>query len=424
MEKCVECNNGVPIYYYQNEHVHSFCICLYIRAGILYEKKEYNGVTHFWEHMVFKNINHNMNGSMSKTLDRLGAYFNGTTFKELVEFKITGASKNFRACADIISKVMLAAEFTDKELETEKRRIKSEIREDDDDNSIDFLAEQYVWKKTGLALPITGTARAVDGFNKKSFTKTRDRIMDAKNMFFYVTGAFSQEDIQYLKQLTDACDIGNDAPQRINLAPVPKKFFKRDADIRIVNAQKNEIRFSFDCDTRKYSVAQIDLLYDILFDGECCKIFKSLSDKSGLIYSYNSMIEQYNNIGCMSLSYEVKEKRLLESIEKVVLIFKKLKKGIKDELEYVKPVYIDNAEMELDIPDKLNWTFAYESHILGQGYKDVHERRMAHVGITSDCIEKMVNDIFTTANLSIMIRTTNKKLKSDEIEKIVSKLGD
>lgn len=422
MEKIVECNNGVPIYYYCNEHVHSFCICLYIKAGVLYEKKEYNGVTHFWEHMVFKNINHNMKGKMSKALDKIGAYFNGTTFKEMVEFKITGASKNFKPCAKIISKVMLPAEFTDKELETEKRRIKSEIREDDEENSIDFLAEKYIWRKTGLAMPITGTASAVDGFNKKSYTKTRNRILDAKNMFFYVTGAFTDEDIEYLKKLIDICDIGNDAPLRMNIAPVPKKFFKRKPDIKIVNADKDEIRFSFDFDAGKYTVAQIDLLYDILFDGECCKIFKSLSDKSGLIYSYNSMIEQYKNIGCMSLAYEVKEKRLLESVEKVILIFKKLKKGIKDELEYVKPVYIDNAEMELDIPDKLNWTFAYESHILGQDYKDIHERRLAHVGITAECIEEMVNDIFTTSNLSIMIRTTNKKLKSEEVEKIVSKL--
>ena len=70
-------------------------------------------------------------------------------------------------------------------------------------------------------------------------------------------------------------------------------------------------------------LSHIDLLYDILFDGECSKIHEELSEKTGYVYSYSSAIEQYSNIGNMYFSYEIDEKNLLKSIEKVVKLQKK-----------------------------------------------------------------------------------------------------
>ena len=35
-----------------------------------------NGITHFWEHVLFRNINHLMDGRMYEEIDKLGLYFN------------------------------------------------------------------------------------------------------------------------------------------------------------------------------------------------------------------------------------------------------------------------------------------------------------------------------------------------------------
>ena len=44
---------GVSIFHDKNENIHSFCLCLYVRAGSLFETKENNGISHFFEHIVF-----------------------------------------------------------------------------------------------------------------------------------------------------------------------------------------------------------------------------------------------------------------------------------------------------------------------------------------------------------------------------------
>ena len=105
MEKKVIADNNVPIFYYENEALHRFCLTLYVKAGILYEANNETGITHCWEHMIFRNINRVLNGKMKQRLDKMGAYFNGCTFKEFVEIKIIAAKEHFSECADIMAKV-------------------------------------------------------------------------------------------------------------------------------------------------------------------------------------------------------------------------------------------------------------------------------------------------------------------------------
>lgn len=425
MEKARCTKNKINIFEYKNEHLHSFCICMYIKAGVLYENKENNGISHFWEHMIFKSINAHMNGQMSKTLDKLGAYFNGCTYKELVEFKITGATKNFKKCSDIIAKAFLPLKFSDKDMETERKRIKSEIREDDDESTIDYAAGKVVWKDTSLRLPVAGKTKNVNNITKDMLESFHKETLSPENVFFYVTGAFSDKDIDYLANAVDKAFEKADVvqgTQRRNIAMVPKNFMNRNCNVKLIKADKNELRFSFDFDTTRYTMAQIDLLYDILFDGECCKVFKKLSDESGIVYSYTSSIEQYNNIGNIYFSYEVGRKNMFRSIKEIVSILDKLKEGLSDELSLVKPVYADNASMMLDLPERLNWVMAYEGHVLNAGYKDVRQRKKEHLNVEKEEIVNMAREIFIKDNLCVTVKTTDKKVEKKDIKKLFEKL--
>ena len=49
-------SNGIKVYSCTNEHLHTFSICCYIKAGLLYEDKSEQGITHLFEHMVFRNL--------------------------------------------------------------------------------------------------------------------------------------------------------------------------------------------------------------------------------------------------------------------------------------------------------------------------------------------------------------------------------
>ena len=57
MEKKITAKNGIEIYSYKNPTLHGFSISLFLRAGLMYERYSEQGITHFLEHVLIRNIN-------------------------------------------------------------------------------------------------------------------------------------------------------------------------------------------------------------------------------------------------------------------------------------------------------------------------------------------------------------------------------
>ena len=103
-EQSRKTKNGVMIYDYKNPSLHGFFMSINLRAGSRHEN--HAGITHFLEHAAIRNVNSVMEGRLYPTLDRLGIEFNASTFTEMVQFYISGASENFDIAAEIIAKLL------------------------------------------------------------------------------------------------------------------------------------------------------------------------------------------------------------------------------------------------------------------------------------------------------------------------------
>ncbi len=424
MEKRFLTDNHVEIYHYPGQHLHSFCIGLYLRAGSMYESEEENGISHFLEHIVIRNINSLMEGKLYEYLDKRGLMFNACTYREFIQFELTGAKKHIRDGIDVMVRLLEPITLPAKEIQVERKRIKAEIREEDEKHSLSFFSGELVWKGTSLERTITGTSTGLDKMGKASLQKAHERLFSAENLFFYMTGNGDETDIAYLKKAVEAYEIYRGQPVRENLAPVPAEFFKRDGRVSIKKSSDTLVRFSFDLDTRAYSQPVYILLYDLLFDCENSKIHQALSEKSGFIYSFDPGMEQYGNIGNLYFQYEVQPAKLAESVEMAVELFRELKQGITDELDYVKPVYIDNGEMLLDHAPNLNWSQAYEGHILGKLSTDLEARKEAYAAVTPQELTSLAGDVFRRRNLVLTVKGKKSKRLQQQLERILETLDE
>lgn len=422
MEKRYVTENGMEIFHYPGEHLHSFCLSLYLKAGSMYEEEEQNGISHFLEHVVIRNINYLMDDGLYPCLDRLGLIFNACTYKEFVQFEIMGAAGHFREAADIFLKLFEPVSLPASEIQIEKKRIKAEIREDDEKNSLGYFSGQIVWNGTSLARPITGKSARLDRMGKAVLQKAHTRLFSAENLFFYVTGCVDEADISYLRARAEACSPGTAQLKRDNMAPVPQEFFHRNGCVAIKKSSDTVVRFSFDMDTSAYSQAVYILLYDILFECESSKIHQALSERSGFIYSFDPGMEQYSNIGALYFQYEVQPAKLLESVRITVGLFKELKKGIRDELDYVKAVYTDNADIILDHAANLNWTQGYEAHILKKSSGSLKERRAEYEAVTAEDITKLAKEIFCCRNLVVTVKGKKSVRIQEQIRELLKEL--
>jgi predicted Zn-dependent peptidase len=418
MEKEYIAPGGVKIYHDCNTQLHSFCLSLYVKAGSMYEQKEENGISHFFEHIVFRNIHYRMGKNLYQTLDRLGLVFNAITYKEFMVFYITGAPQHFSQAAEILSGVMDPLVLPEEEIDIERRRIKAEIREDDEDDGLFAFSRNLIWKKTSLAWPIAGKKSVLNTIKRKQLSAFQKKILSRDNYFYYVTGNASEDDIAFLGKTVSAYSPTPKSLKRDNVAPVPKRFFHRKNKVYFKKGSKVSVCFGIDVDAQKYSSAERQLLYDVLFDGDFCRVHQALSEEKGYVYSYDSSIEEYRNLAHIRLIYEVQEKNLYASVEEVFRIFASLKEDVGDALEYAKPTYIDNAHFIEDDAEDYNWMMAYENHILKLPYHNIREKMKDYEQVSAERLKQICREVFRSENMVLAVEGKPSRIDLARLKQI------
>ena len=419
MEQKHVTSNGVHIYSYENSALHGFCYSLYIKAGPLYESDRENGISHFLEHVIIRNINALMGGRLYKELDLLGLSLNACTYKELIQITMSGATEHLSRAAEIFAMVFADIVLNADQISVERNRIKAEIREDDEKTSLDFFTNRIIWHGTSLENTITGSKSNLDSVGKKALTEAKRKFMSAENMFVYLTGNITPNTVSKLSHEIERYSIPPKTTVRDNSACLPSSMFKRKCVPEIKNSDITAVRMSFDFDTSIASDAVYVLLFDILFEGDSCKMYQELSEKTGLIYSYTPYLERYKNVGVLSFSYEVSPTKLLESVKICINVLKSVKAGLTDELNYVIAPYTINSGMLLDSPEDLNWTMSYEAHILEKKLSSIKERSAEFSAVTANDIVNLANHIFTKNNMTVTLKGNKKTVRLDLIEEII-----
>ena len=401
MEKRIFSKGGIPVCIYENPAQSSFFISVFVRAGSMFEQE--SGITHFFEHIAIRNINYAMSGELYAILDRFGLEFNATTANETVQFYITGASKHLRLGADIIVRVLDKIRLPGAEIDRERDRIRAEIREVDEASSLAGFTAAKVWEGTTLARSITGTLGSVAKIGKRALERFRENTLVKENIFFYMTGAVTLEDAEHLASLADGYELGSGGKNE-NIAPIPAAFGKRDAAVCLKSADFTKVRFNFDVDMSRVSLPELDLIYDQLLGGYNSEFFLELSERRGLFYDLSGSVERYENVGCFSFSYEIKQAKLAEAVAVTVDILRHIKEELIPEHALIKAGYVDNAMMLFDDARELNYTFAYDNHIMNCAYADIPERRAAYEAVTPERIREAARAIFTPENLTLTVK--------------------
>ena len=425
MEQRITASNGIEIYGYKNPALHGFYISLFVRAGNMYEGDAERGITHFLEHTLVRNVNNLRGGNLYSELDKAGIEFGASTYSEMVQFTTSGAIDKIMLGADIIADLFSPIALSSAEVDAERKRIKAEIREADEKNSIAMLAAQSVHAGTSLAYSILGTNSSVDKISKTRLEEYRKRCFNKENVFLYLTGSFTDEDLSAIAEKLSTVELSRSMPADIhtNVAPVPQNFGKRQGGVTVKNADYTIIRFSFDMDMARITAQQADIIYDMLLSGFSSPFFVKMSEERGLFYDLTGSIERYKNIGVFSFTYELKEKNLYDAVSMTVEILNSFKATEYPEDECMKAAYVDNAGLLFDDMREMNFTFAYDNHIMDAGYKSIGERRSAYADITPAAIRSAAQELFRRCNLTVSVKGNKKKINTDRLNSIIDKIG-
>ncbi len=395
---------GIPLYAFPCPHLHSFSLSLFVRGGALCEGAEEAGVSHFIEHLVFRSINRRMGGTLYQTLDRLGLSVEGITYREFLQFSITGSPRRFAEAVSILSLALAPLSLSAEDIRTERSRIKAEIREEGERTSLDAFTDKILYEAGPLTRPITGTAGGLNRMSRVFLSTAWERLFTRENMFFYLSGAYPADGTAILLDALSPYTPASGGV-RDNTVPQPKSYFHRDATVAVKHSDKTLLRLSFDIDTTRYSDAELTLLYDIVFgDGEECFFHRALSEQTGMIYSFRGYMELYRNLGTLGVSYEIPPTGILPSLSRAVGAIRRAKTDAHQALPFVRAAYTDNAAFLLDDAAALGFNRAYERYILSLPYRSLAERAEAYLKVTGERLCQVASEIFRPENATLTLK--------------------
>ncbi len=425
MEHKTVASNGIDIYYYKQPNTHSICISLYVKTGTLYEDRN-PGITHFLEHLHFRKLGGRTQKELYYQLESVGGYFGASTYKEFMQFYLTSNPRYFGDLAKIASDLLGGLEADSKDFAAEKRLVLSEIREDNQKNDVDYLSNKYIWKDTNLQNPVLGTISSVKTFTLDMLKAEKEKSFTRHNMFFYVTGNFSDTDISTLSKEVGCHSLeGRENTKNDNMAQTPDCFMNRNAFVKMSQRKylMHDAKISFDVDFSKVNRQELIYLDSILSNGLCSLLRAEIIEKKGLIYSFSSTIEEYNNIGVYYFKFEVQKSKLYETVKSFISVFNQVKKGLSEaDIATARVFKTDNQIEMLDYPESLNWTFAYENHILSNNFRDTGELADKYRGIRKEQLVRIANEMFATNNMTFVDIGHNRGLSENRLHEILLEL--
>lgn len=412
--------NGISIYSLTNPNLRSFCLSLYVRAGSIFEDISNNGISHLFEHVVFRNLK-NRYENFYELLAMRGLCFQGSTYKEFVSFTIDGPQHEFDFAIEILCGLFDEIEPTSHDFNNEKGRIKAEIREEDLRSSLDFYFDSIVWKNSEVEKIVLGYCKTIDRVSVKKINEFRQKVLSAGNCFIYATGNISDENLDALNKKISKLDICQTNPGFTNTVTVNDEFFHREKKIWIKNNYWHYIQIGFDVDCSKYSGGVYDLLYALLFNGDKALVYNYLSEDNPIIYSYDSTFEQYDNVGNINFSFEVDRNKIEDVFKAVVELLNAAKDG-RFNFEANLNSEMFNSELDLDKPSNLNWNMAYYNHILKTEPIDYSDEFYGRFRVTKKQVTDAAKDIFRRCNMTVAMKGNKKRINTDAIEKILELL--
>ena len=396
-------NEKIPVYHCLNDSLHTFVLTLNVYAGIMYEGERENGLTHLFEHCVFRNINRIFSGNLYNELEKHGLRFNGSTFREYLRFQIDGLTGGFGFALEIFDMIFRTIELAREEFDREKDRIKAEIRESDEKHSIDWLLQDTVWHGTPLARTISGRICDINRYSQKKMNEHRGRILSQGNMFVCLTGCVPGCGVEHLVETIGRLDIcaGPDFPK--NEAKLPDNFGKRPDSVFCRSSKWCVAGLGIDIDNSVIPVELSGTVYNILFSGSNDVMNQRLSDDKGLIYSYDSYFEAYRNCTVIGMNYEVEKTDLIQSLDVIFDIFKD-SRTFREGFKNAETKAVNRIIGILDDPETMNsditWNVLLDKFVPGD---PVEIERSLFRRISADDVVSAAEKIFRPENITLVL---------------------
>lgn len=294
--------NGLRVLTAPMKSTKAVTVMVYVGTGTRYEEKAHNGISHFMEHMFFKGGKRFPDAhSVSISIDRIGGICNAFTSEEKVAYfvKLSGHKKEI--AYDLLSDMLLNAQFDKRELDRERGVIIEEIRMYNDDPmsrlSIDF--QTLCFGDQPLGWDIAGPEKVIHRIQRDHLVGYLNAHYSSKNTVISAAGNISHtENLKLVDRYFEYLNTRKPStpkPFRPLRTPKIHLHYRKTEQAHFV------LGFLTDGELAPYQPA-LKVLGNILGGTMSSRLFMNLRERNGLAYYVRSDRVAYQDVGVFRIS--------------------------------------------------------------------------------------------------------------------------
>src|SRR5215469_14614810 len=324
--------NGLTVITEEMEHIRSVSIGIWIKTGSRDEDSEWNGISHFVEHMVFKGTQNRSAEEIARQVDSIGGNMDAFTAKECVCFNIKVLDEHLAIAMDVLSDLVLHPTFAINDIARERGVILEEIKMDEDnpDYLVHEIFTQNFWKDHPLGKPILGTKETVRSFEQEKLFDFYRQRFSPNNMIISAAGNLNHHAfVQLIKERFAALDR---VPNGFHLpapAITPVVITRNKKSLEQVQLCLGVPSHPISDEKRFVSY----VLNTVLGGGMSLSLFQKIREEQGLVYSIYSDLNPYRDTGCLTVYAGTSIESAHKVVDSVLAEFRELKSKLLPEEE-------------------------------------------------------------------------------------------
>jgi predicted Zn-dependent peptidase len=316
--------NGLTVITEQMQHIRSASIGVWLQTGSRDEDPEWNGISHFIEHMVFKGTKHRSAEEIARQVDSIGGNMDAFTAKECICFNVKVLDEHVPVALDILSDLVLNPVFDVADIARERGVIMEEIKMDEDnpDYLVHEIFTQNFWKDHPLGKPILGTKETVKRFEREAVLEAYAHRFAPGNIIVSAAGNLDHD--RFVELVRGHFE---------HMTPMTNGFHSSTPKIssRIILRNKKALEQVQLCiGVPAHPIAHEKrhagyILSTLLGGGMSSRLFQNIRERQGLAYSIYSDLNPYRDTGCLAVYAGTSLASASKVVQSVVSEFRKLK---------------------------------------------------------------------------------------------------
>ena len=317
--------NGLRLAVSELPHLHAASLSVVVRCGSRHENAKTWGLAHFVEHMLFRGSqNYPTAHALAAPFERAGGTLSAETWRDHTHFSATvhpgGLWPAVRALGDMLARPLWP------EIEAERALVQAELAADLDgegdaagDADLTNLGRAMVWPGHPLGRRITGSPARVRATTVADLAALHRRHYHAGNVVVSLAGPVDAA--RWLPRLAAAFsglaaathNARQANPEAGSCAP---RFAPRRPYTAVDVAQNQvSLQLSYEAVGEAHAnFTALQLLAAVLDDGMGTRLHRALSERSGLVYAFQSGLDCYQDVGLYELEMQLSAPRCVPAL--------------------------------------------------------------------------------------------------------------